>query len=114
MSYRCLITASRRADSAVPEEEHWGFAFYTDSHERYEFSMFPSGELLGSPEDAFDVSAPNLATTLGLWLNLADQEIACAGGPTRRGPQAPRCGGATIGGGPARSLTDEATRLDAP
>jgi len=39
------------------DEERWGFVFYTYSHKRYEFSMFPSGELLGSPEDAFDVSA---------------------------------------------------------
>jgi hypothetical protein len=39
------------------DEERWGFAFYTYSHERYELSMFPSGEFLGPPEEAFDVSA---------------------------------------------------------
>ena len=39
------------------DEERWGFAFYTYSHERYELSVFPSGEFLGRPEDAFQVSA---------------------------------------------------------
>ena len=39
------------------DEERWGFAFYTYSHERYELAVFPSGEFLGRPEDAFDVSA---------------------------------------------------------
>jgi hypothetical protein len=39
------------------DEERWGFAFYTYSHERYELSEFPSGDLLGRPEDAFQVSA---------------------------------------------------------
>jgi hypothetical protein len=39
------------------DEERWGFAFYTYSHERYELSVFPSGEFLGPPEDAFQVSA---------------------------------------------------------
>lgn len=39
------------------DEERWGFAFYTYSHERYELSVFPSGELFGSPEEAFEVSA---------------------------------------------------------
>jgi hypothetical protein len=38
-------------------EEGWGFAFYTYSNERYELSMFPSGEFYGPPEDAFQVSA---------------------------------------------------------
>jgi hypothetical protein len=38
-------------------EERWGFAFYTYSNERYELSVFPSGEFLGPPEDAFQVSA---------------------------------------------------------
>ncbi len=38
-------------------DERWGFAFYTYSHQRYELSMFPSGEFLGSPEEAFEVSA---------------------------------------------------------
>ncbi|MFN8497973.1 MAG: hypothetical protein U0641_08960 [Anaerolineae bacterium] len=39
------------------DEERWGFAFYTYSNERYELSVFPSGEFLGRPEDAFMVSA---------------------------------------------------------
>jgi hypothetical protein len=39
------------------DEEGWGFAFYTYSHERYELSVFPSGEFYGSPEEAFRVSA---------------------------------------------------------
>lgn len=39
------------------DEEQWGFGFYTYSHERYEVSIFPSGEFLGPPEDAFRVSA---------------------------------------------------------
>jgi hypothetical protein len=39
------------------DEKRWGFAFYTYSHERYELSIFPSGELLGPPEEAFQVSA---------------------------------------------------------
>ncbi len=34
-------------------EEGWGFAFYTYSNERYELAIFPSGEFLGPPEDAF-------------------------------------------------------------
>ena len=39
------------------DEEGWGFAFYTYSNERYELSMFPSGEFFGPPEEAFQVSA---------------------------------------------------------
>jgi hypothetical protein len=39
------------------DEERWGFAFYTYSNERYETSIFPTGDFLGSPEDAFYVSA---------------------------------------------------------
>jgi hypothetical protein len=39
------------------DEERWGFAFYTYSGERYELSVFPSGEFLGPPEEAFRVSA---------------------------------------------------------
>jgi hypothetical protein len=39
------------------DEEGWGFAFYTYSNERYELSMFPTGEFFGTPEDAFQVSA---------------------------------------------------------
>lgn len=35
----------------------WGFAFYTYSNEKYELSVFPNGEFLGKPEDAFMASA---------------------------------------------------------
>jgi hypothetical protein len=42
------------------DEERWGFAFYTYSNRRYEFSIFPSGDFLGPPEDAFDASAMGL------------------------------------------------------
>ena len=39
------------------DEGSWGFAFYTYSHEKYELSMFPTGNFFGSPEEAFKVSA---------------------------------------------------------
>lgn len=39
------------------DEERWSFAFYTYSNERYELSVFPSGEFFGRPEEAFEVSA---------------------------------------------------------
>lgn len=39
------------------DEDHWSFAFYTYSNERYELCMFPSGEFMGPPEAAFQVSA---------------------------------------------------------
>ena len=39
------------------DENKWGFAFYTYSNERYELSMLPSGEFLGTAEDAFAASA---------------------------------------------------------
>jgi len=39
------------------DEEGWGFAFYTYSNERYELAVFPWGEFLGPPEDAFHASA---------------------------------------------------------
>ena len=38
-------------------EDRWGFAFYTYSNERYELSVFPSGEFLGPPEEAFQIAA---------------------------------------------------------
>jgi len=37
--------------------ERWGWAFYTYSHEKYEFSYFPNGEAFGKPEDAFLAAA---------------------------------------------------------
>jgi hypothetical protein len=39
------------------DEERWGFAFYSYGGDRYELSVFPSGEFFGSPEEAFQVSA---------------------------------------------------------
>ena len=39
------------------DEERWGFAFFTYSNEKYEMSVFPNGEFLGPPEEAFRVSA---------------------------------------------------------
>ena len=38
-------------------EDRWGYAFFTYSIEKYELSVFPSGDFLGTPEDAFLVSA---------------------------------------------------------
>ena len=56
-----------------------------------------------------------LARAVGLWLTLADQEIACPRGAYQeRKSQALGRGGATIGGGPARPLTDPVTPLAAP
>jgi hypothetical protein len=39
------------------DEEGWGFGFYAYRSERYELSVFPSGEFLGPPEEAFQVAA---------------------------------------------------------
>ena len=39
------------------DEEQWGFAFYSYANERYELSVFPSGEFQGTPEEAFQASA---------------------------------------------------------
>ncbi len=39
------------------DEERWGFAFYTYNNERYQLSVFPSGDFFGPPEEAFHVSA---------------------------------------------------------
>jgi hypothetical protein len=38
-------------------DDRWGVAFYTYSHEKYELTMYPSGEWFGTPEDAFDIGA---------------------------------------------------------
>ena len=37
--------------------DRWGFAFYTYSNEKYEMAMYPSGDFMGKPEDAFLASA---------------------------------------------------------
>jgi hypothetical protein len=38
------------------DEDRWGFGFYSYANERYELSMFPTGEFYGLPEDALEVS----------------------------------------------------------
>ena len=43
------------------DEEGWGFAFYAYSNERYELSIFPTGEFFGPPEEA-------CATAAGVYL----------------------------------------------
>ena len=39
------------------DHDEWGYAFYTYSNNRYEFSVYPNGEFKGKPEDAFMASA---------------------------------------------------------
>ena len=41
-------------------EERWTFAFYTYAHEKYEPSFFITGDDHGTPEEAFETSAPFL------------------------------------------------------
>jgi hypothetical protein len=38
-------------------EERWGFAFFAYSSDKYELSVFRSGQFFGPPGDAFEVSA---------------------------------------------------------
>ncbi len=38
-------------------DDQWGFAFFTYSNEKYELSVYPNGEFLGTPENAFLTSA---------------------------------------------------------
>jgi hypothetical protein len=38
-------------------DDDWGFAFYTYSNEKYELSVFPDGNFIGKPEDAFMAAA---------------------------------------------------------
>ena len=38
-------------------DARWGFAFYTYSNDKYELSVFPTGEFLGKPEEALAASA---------------------------------------------------------
>jgi hypothetical protein len=38
-------------------EGRWGFAFFTYSNEKYELSVYPDGQFLGTPEEAFITSA---------------------------------------------------------
>jgi hypothetical protein len=39
------------------DEERWGFAFFAYSSDKYELSLFRTGQFFGAPEDAFEVSA---------------------------------------------------------
>lgn len=38
------------------DEERWGFAFYSYGNNRYELSIFPTGEFFGSPELALETA----------------------------------------------------------
>ena len=38
-------------------DDRWGFAFYTYSNEKYELSVYPNGQFIGTPEEAFITSA---------------------------------------------------------
>jgi hypothetical protein len=37
--------------------DQWGYAFYTYSNEKYELSVYPNGQFIGTPEEAFLISA---------------------------------------------------------
>jgi hypothetical protein len=37
--------------------DRWSFAFYTYSNEKYELSVYPNGQFIGTPEEAFLISA---------------------------------------------------------
>jgi hypothetical protein len=39
------------------DEERWGLAFYSYAHNKYELSVFPSGEFFGTPEIALQTAA---------------------------------------------------------
>lgn len=63
----CYIDAYLEPDSEIPihlcriryfaGQDRWSLAFYTYSHERYEASIFPTGDAFGTPEEALDVGA---------------------------------------------------------
>jgi len=38
------------------DDDRWGFGFYSYANERYELSVFPTGEFLGLPEGALQAS----------------------------------------------------------
>ncbi len=38
-------------------DDQWGFAFYTYSNKEYELSVYPNGQFIGTPEEAFFTSA---------------------------------------------------------
>ena len=39
------------------DEERWGLAFYSYAHDKYELSVFPTGEFWGTPEVALQAAA---------------------------------------------------------
>jgi hypothetical protein len=39
------------------DENKWSFAFHTYSNEKYELSVFETGDFFGTPEEAFAISA---------------------------------------------------------
>ena len=41
--------------------KNWSIAFFTYSHQRYEPTLFASGEPFGTPEEGLDVGAVYLA-----------------------------------------------------
>ena len=41
-------------------DDRWSYAFYTYSNERYEPTIFHSGDWFGTPEEAFDIGATYL------------------------------------------------------
>ncbi len=42
------------------DRDRWSYCFFTYSNERYEPTVFPTGEWFGTPEEAFDVGATHL------------------------------------------------------
>ena len=38
-------------------DDRWGFAFYTYSNDKYELSVYDTGEFIGRAEDAFRIAA---------------------------------------------------------
>ena len=38
-------------------KNNWELAFYNYAHEKYEISVFPTGEFTGTPEAAFEIAA---------------------------------------------------------
>jgi hypothetical protein len=39
------------------DEQRWGVGLFAYSSEKYELSVFPSGQFFRPPEDAFEISA---------------------------------------------------------
>lgn len=41
----------------IGNEDKWELAFYSYANEKYEISVFPTGEFTGTPEEAFETAA---------------------------------------------------------